>query len=86
MDEEEMVLGDYQQRPEHRDKYESFFRKAGFPSVPCACEVCGRVFRHMSQCPCRAAVYCGVQCQRAAWKEHKKRCAAHQSSSKKSNK
>jgi hypothetical protein len=28
------------------------------------------------RCPCRAAVYCGKQCQKKAWKKHKPECAA----------
>jgi serine/threonine protein phosphatase PrpC len=80
--EEELWMGDFATHPEQRDKYELFFRKAGFPGSPSPCEVCKRVLRHMSQCPCRTAVYCGTQCQRAAWREHKKKCAAHKSSGK----
>ena len=73
--EEELILGDFGTRPEHKEKYETFFRKSGFPTQPFPCEVCHRIYRSMSQCPCRAAVYCGVVCQKTGWKDHKKSCS-----------
>lgn len=76
-DEEELVLGDFNSRPEQKEKYESFFRKSGFPTLPFPCDVCSRIFKSMSQCPCRQAVYCGVTCQKQAWREHKRRCSVH---------
>ena len=72
---EELLLGDYLQRTEHRERYEAFFKRADFPTQPAACEVCGRLFKSMSQCPCRDAVYCGVVCQKKGWKDHKKNCS-----------
>jgi serine/threonine protein phosphatase PrpC len=85
-EEEELALGDFETKPEQKDKYEAFFKKCGFPVNPSACEVCGRVFKNMSQCPCRTAIYCGVHCQRSAWKDHKKKCAAHKSKQKSTSK
>ena len=26
------------------------------------------------RCPCKGALYCGKDCQKVSWQEHKKRC------------
>ncbi|KAF4721169.1 Protein phosphatase 1A [Perkinsus olseni] len=77
---EELQLGGYSDpqtlAPGMGEKYQAFFRKAGFSKNPAACSTCSRVFRHMAQCPCKNAVYCGVTCQKKGWKDHKKVCKA----------
>ncbi|KAF4705190.1 Protein phosphatase 1A, partial [Perkinsus olseni] len=77
---EELQLGGYSDpqtlAPGMAEKYQTFFRKAGFSKNPAACSTCSRVYRHMAQCPCKNAVYCGVTCQKKGWKDHKKVCKA----------
>jgi serine/threonine protein phosphatase PrpC len=75
--EEELSLGDFNPKSEQKEKYEAFFSKCGFPTKPFPCEVCHRIFKTMQQCPCRQVVYCGTNCQKLAWKEHKRRCSVH---------
>ncbi|EER08926.1 phosphatase, putative [Perkinsus marinus ATCC 50983] len=77
---EELQLGGYSDlhtlAPGMAEKYQTFFRKAGFSKSPAACNTCSKVYRHMAQCPCKNAVYCGVTCQKKGWKDHKKVCKA----------
>ncbi|KAF4664243.1 Protein phosphatase 1A [Perkinsus chesapeaki] len=77
---EELQLGGYSDpqslAPGMAEKYQAFFKKAGFSKNPAACSTCSKVYRHMAQCPCKNAVYCGVNCQKRGWKDHKKVCKA----------
>lgn len=61
---------------EIKGKYMTFLRKAGFPPEPIACEVCGRWYVSMMQCPCKQVSYCTKQCQKKHWKKHKLVCPA----------
>ncbi|KLO09171.1 hypothetical protein SCHPADRAFT_858154 [Schizopora paradoxa] len=43
------------------------------------CKVCGKSPEEGSKimrCPCKTVNYCGVECQRLDWKEHKRTCKA----------
>merc|ERR1712050_326309 len=59
-----------------RQQYKAFLRNAGFPPQPCACEICGRWFLDMHQCPCKKVNYCTRDCQKEDWKTHKTVCSA----------
>ena len=46
----------------------------GGARTPC-CANCGRVDLALKKCVrCKQASYCGAECQKAAWKQHKKAC------------
>lgn len=85
-EEDELVTGDYLRSKSDenggRDNYsfsvkqafEEFFAKCGYAKSPNACVVCKRIFKAMSQCPCKQAVYCDNHCQKSDWKNHRKLC------------
>ncbi|KAI9006755.1 hypothetical protein DFJ74DRAFT_689316 [Hyaloraphidium curvatum] len=54
-------------------------------SVADSCDACGKhqqgELKLMRCGRCGVARYCGVECQRASWKEHKKDCIPRNSSS-----
>jgi hypothetical protein len=45
------------------------------PSLNNCCLYCFKVLAKLQTCSqCKTAVYCGAECQRGHWKEHKKSC------------
>ena len=45
-------------------------------SLQTSCAHCGKQPSELKRCPvCKQAWYCGAECQKAAWKKHKKTCA-----------
>ncbi|KAI9011811.1 hypothetical protein DFJ74DRAFT_645699 [Hyaloraphidium curvatum] len=58
----------------------------GLPNVATGDDCCDRCWKHRGEVKlmrcgrCGVARYCGAECQRAAWKEHKKDCVPRKSS------
>jgi len=75
----ELVLGGFEKEVHSsvKDKYIQFAQDYGFSlEDPKLCKVCDKLFQNMSSCACKSAIYCGRECQKADWKEHKQVCGA----------
>lgn len=77
---DELCVGDFSKESNDivRNGYIQFASMNGFElsDPPQTCQVCSKLFKNMFMCPCKEIVYCGRQCQRNHWKEHKAECAA----------
>lgn len=55
----------------------SMLSKRNLPAFEHPCEHCSKCGPRFKKCGrCKLVYYCGVECQTAAWKDHKTECAA----------